>query len=591
MSTLHLPREHSLGSHGSEQVLDALRRVLASSDFIASGRNRRFLSYVIEETLAGRAERLKGYTIAVQVFGRDATFDAQADPLVRIEARRLRQSLERYYLTAGVADPIRISIPKGGYVPAFETFISAQTAAPPSKQAGPDKPRLGRAARRASQTFVASLAAVAAAAAIVIAVERFGEDDPASLLQPKVMPFGPSIVVEPFANVEGSPIEDRFRVGLTDELTHALARFKTIQVASTRHADPASGSPSSVTRGPSQISADYVLKGSVRAINQIVRIVIQLEEHESGTLLWTRVFDYDADRDDLVEAQSEVAATVATTLGDPYDVLFSNELKKVREPDPPGSDAYACALRFYVYWLNPTKAEHQSLRDCHERSVNSATHYASIWTNLAWLYLDELRFDYNRNDAADPPLERAAEAARRAVSLQPDSARAHLAAAIVQWFRKDFRSFDRHAELALLLNPNDATVNAELGLRYGLRGDWVRSGPLVDRAISRDPIRWQTYRVSYAQNAVEVGDFERALEELRLTKGTDHPVLKVLRAAVYGHLNRIDEARADWHAATQAMPRLREQPRAWIDDRSPSPPLRRRILEGLEKAGVLEEEE
>jgi adenylate cyclase len=244
-------------------------------------------------------------------------------------------------------------------------------------------------------------------------------------------------------------------------------------------------------------------------------------------------------------------------------------------------------LRFHPYWLNPSATEHLFLRNCHEQGASSTPYDARVWTNLAWLYLDEHRFDFNRISAPDPPLERAAEAARRAVSLQPDSARAHLAVAIVQWFRKDIRSFDRHAELALSLNPNDSSVNAELGLRYGLRGDWELSLPLIDRAISRDPIRWQTYRVSYAQHALELGEFGRALEELRLTKMSDHPALKVTRAAIYGHLGHFDQAWTQWNAAVREMPQLGSDPLAWIDARNPSPNLRSRLLEGLEKAGLI----
>ena len=101
-------------------VREALERILASPGFDASARNRRFLEYIVEETLAGRADRLKGLTIAIDVFGRDATIDPQHDPVVRIEAAKLRRSLERYYLTAGQEDPIRIDIPKGTYVPTFE---------------------------------------------------------------------------------------------------------------------------------------------------------------------------------------------------------------------------------------------------------------------------------------------------------------------------------------------------------------------------------------------------------------------------------------------------------------------------------------
>ena len=102
-----------------DEVRAQLARILGSPEFVVPERSRGFLRYVVEETLAGRAERLKGYTIAVEVFERDASFDAQADPVVRIEAGRLRRALERYYLVAGQADPVLIEIPKGGYVPVF----------------------------------------------------------------------------------------------------------------------------------------------------------------------------------------------------------------------------------------------------------------------------------------------------------------------------------------------------------------------------------------------------------------------------------------------------------------------------------------
>ena len=74
-----------------------------------------------------RPNKLKGYTVAVQAFGRSPAFDPQTSPLVRVEARRLRQALEHYYLTAGKSDPVRILIPKGSYVPIFKYVTAAQT--------------------------------------------------------------------------------------------------------------------------------------------------------------------------------------------------------------------------------------------------------------------------------------------------------------------------------------------------------------------------------------------------------------------------------------------------------------------------------
>src|SRR5690349_3008027 len=70
----------------AEAVREALGRILASANFLASERNKRFLSFVVEETLSGRSDRIKAYTIAVDVFNRDESFDAVADPLIRIEA-------------------------------------------------------------------------------------------------------------------------------------------------------------------------------------------------------------------------------------------------------------------------------------------------------------------------------------------------------------------------------------------------------------------------------------------------------------------------------------------------------------------------
>src|SRR5262245_38636533 len=97
-------------------VRGELCRVLKSANFEVSERNKRFLEYVVEETLAGRSDHLKAYTIATLVFDRPGDFDPQADPIVRMEARRLRRALERFYLMEGEdRSGIRLSIPKGGY--------------------------------------------------------------------------------------------------------------------------------------------------------------------------------------------------------------------------------------------------------------------------------------------------------------------------------------------------------------------------------------------------------------------------------------------------------------------------------------------
>ncbi len=100
-----------------DNIREELARILASPEFRASPRRREMLTYLVEEMLAGRGGELKGYNIGTSVFGRGPDFDAQSDPVVRIEARRLRRDLAGYYVSAGRADLLRISIPTGQYVP------------------------------------------------------------------------------------------------------------------------------------------------------------------------------------------------------------------------------------------------------------------------------------------------------------------------------------------------------------------------------------------------------------------------------------------------------------------------------------------
>ena len=101
-------------------VREQLDRLLQSGPFAQSRRRQRFLDYIVTETLAGRGERLKGYNIGLEVFDRPDTFDPAIDPIVRIEAARLRDKLREYYEADGQGDPIRIDLPKGSYTPHIE---------------------------------------------------------------------------------------------------------------------------------------------------------------------------------------------------------------------------------------------------------------------------------------------------------------------------------------------------------------------------------------------------------------------------------------------------------------------------------------
>jgi hypothetical protein len=106
-----------------EEIRSALACVTQSRIFANSPRLASFLRFVVVAVLDGRGHRLKGYTIAVEALGRDTDFDPQSDPIVRVEAVRLRRALERYYVGEGAADPVVIDLPRGHYVPTFRWVV------------------------------------------------------------------------------------------------------------------------------------------------------------------------------------------------------------------------------------------------------------------------------------------------------------------------------------------------------------------------------------------------------------------------------------------------------------------------------------
>jgi len=114
-----------LAKDAEEKGLGQLNRILSSKAFRQADRLKRFLSFVVAETLSGRGDRLKEFAVGVEVFGKDTSFDPRNDPIVRVQARRLRAQLSRYYREEGQEDELVIEMPKGGYAPIFRPLKSA----------------------------------------------------------------------------------------------------------------------------------------------------------------------------------------------------------------------------------------------------------------------------------------------------------------------------------------------------------------------------------------------------------------------------------------------------------------------------------
>ncbi len=268
-----------------------LERILNGESFRASQRRREMLRFIVEETLAGRGDRMKGVAVAMSVFGRDETFDQQSDPVVRLEARRLRSDLDSYYVDAGSDDPVRITIPKGGYVPHFawqNREAHAPTLAPdpvpegaPPGDVDPGATLSGEAGTmverlRGRLMPAAILLAICGVAAIAAAV--FGQRDTAP---DAAQPRNPAIVVLPFEAFGDTDDIGLIASSVTEELIANLMLFKDFRVysaASSFRLD-AGADPASLGR---DLGVSFVVSGVMQAQDGQARILAKLVELDDG---------------------------------------------------------------------------------------------------------------------------------------------------------------------------------------------------------------------------------------------------------------------------------------------------------------------
>ena len=108
-----------------DQVRASVERIASSSPFIHADSLTQFLQYIVEQALNGNCQTLKEYTLGLEVFRRGVDFDPKNDTIVRVQARALRSRLASYYETEGHDAPVRVSVPKGSYVPVFELIMPA----------------------------------------------------------------------------------------------------------------------------------------------------------------------------------------------------------------------------------------------------------------------------------------------------------------------------------------------------------------------------------------------------------------------------------------------------------------------------------
>lgn len=340
-----------------EAILVALEHLLAWPEIARSPQLARFLDYIVRHTLDGEGQAIKAYSIAVDVFGRSADFDPQADPIVRVQARRLRGLLEQYYLGPGGGETVEIRLPVGRYIPEFEeriVTVEPVAAATPAPSPTPTP----RAARRPGVTvswFVLIVLAVGIGLAAISfstwGTRREGVAAAAGVIQQ------PSLTVVEFQNLAGTETGAPVVAGLAIELVTDLELFEDIDVRYGGAMTTAAGD------GP---STDFVLTGIVRPQGDLVQYSAILTDRRSGEVVWNNTISISRERARLDDALDLVSRSLSLVLGSTRGPLHAAGRQVASSVQDMAGQAnlYLCRILFDIYRENAGATSAERARQC-----------------------------------------------------------------------------------------------------------------------------------------------------------------------------------------------------------------------------------
>ncbi|HEY3741394.1 MAG TPA: tetratricopeptide repeat protein [Bryobacteraceae bacterium] len=540
------------------EVRARLERILESDGFRDAGRLGPFLKYVVEAALVGRP--VKEAVLGSEVFGRAANYDSKTDPIVRVEARRLRARLEDFYQKHPQED-VRIELPKGGYLPTFTRVADgARQDVPPV----------------ATRRF--------AGPALVLAVIVFCGAGISWLFWARGRAMNspvPAIALLPFQNATGDPANDYFSDGLTGELIDALAKVEQLRVVSFNSAARFRGKAGNLEELRNQLHAGSVLDGSVKAYGDRLSVTARLVDTNSGQTIWSDTYERPAK--DVFQVQEAIAKSIVYSLKvqlrvDPERILVP--------PRTESQTAYDDYLRAR-YVLHPFSKE--GLLKSNEYAQKSVTEDAKYGPSYAVLAENYTLLGYYQAIPLKEAAAKVEDLARKAIELDPSSGEAHaalgIALGLADW---DWKGAQLELNRAVQWAPGSPDAHSAMALAYLAPAGQLEAAEYeAHKAVDLDPFSFVANDVA-GYILLARGKPQEAIERYSAALGIYSGIAAVhsAYAMALAAAGRKDEARAEFIKACDlsggaaacspgpvgyAVLGEADQSRALLEKESPSP--------------------
>lgn len=514
------------------EVEQQLKNVLASPDFSATRQQRAFLEFIISQTLAGNSQGIKGYTVATQVFGRDENFDQAIDPIVSIQANKLRRALERYYFLSGKDDAIRIDIPKGSYIPVF--VKKAQKEKIPESR-GDNK--------------------------LDMSPER----------------TWPTILIKPFQNLTNDPAKEYWGTGFAAELSTEINRFRGVNVLYF-------GADGKGRRN-SDLGARFLVEGSFRGEGNTYKILVNLIDLTTNTLIWSDTQLFDGDIAKILFFQEKIALAIGTKMAGEQGVISRTLYAESKNKHPDQLSTYEAILRFHQFDRTLSSDDFLIAFEALEKAKVNEPDCGQVWSFLARLYanifsLEILDFD------PDHYQKKALQHAEKGAWLNPDSQGAIGTLAYVRLLSGDIHAARRDIKRAHEMQPNSLYLMDGIGYVQALLGNWKFGTELIRKAISLNPYYKPVVHYALWVDCLRQHEFENAYVEtcgLRRPEVFWYPLVK---ASTLGLLGRIEEGRRYADDLLKMKPNFKERGRTLIGRYIKFREITALVIQGLAEVGI-----
>jgi len=519
-----------------EQIKIQLQKVSESYEFKSKLVLCKLLNYIIMETLEGRENKIKGYTIGLAVFNKDCDFDADQDALVRINAGRLRRVLSHYYSNEGINDEIIIEIPKGSYAPKFSSKNTQTTQTISTKRENP----------------------------IMV----------------------PSIAILPFINQTGDSNKDYFVQGFAEELSVELTNYEDLIIYDFRHKSNNVFTNANTDNFIKENNIQFLLNGSIYFDEKIVKALIKVTNVIGGEQIWAHSYKKEFDINNIHKIQENIAHEVALNIGGELGVICNKLTLNTNQIQVDKIETYQAILQYYNY--NQELSEESAINafTALSNALNSDPHSGILAACLATMHFNSYLLD---SPLYENSFQLFCELADQAYKFDPNKDIVQTAMVLKHFTLCNKEAFYHAFEKCMKSNPKGVLRLGTLAVFSALYGNWEK-GIVIIKKLMNENVNFPIYFYGILSlDYYRRKEYKQALIETKkhsMPAGPFWSPIHMHRIAALGQLNMKDEARPEIAELMRGKPDFIDKAQYIMSLFIKEEDLVEHMMDGLRKAGM-----